>query len=209
MEGAIGWGEYTEVAVQHELFHGTADLLTPDPDRPGCYILADYKTYGAYKAGKVAGLTYDLEMSDTEVYKRSGRLSDGTRYYAGQPKYVKKYFFDESLREIENESFQLNTYRVGLEDRFPIFRMQLYITIRNWTLRMENEGFPSPFMIVDVPFIKNEYILERAQHKQSAFKEALDKGKEPEKCSDDETWAGVRCQSYCEVRHLCPYAPGD
>ena len=36
-------------------------------------------------------------------------------------------------------------------------------------------------------------------------KQILESGVTPEKCNERETWDGMKCKKYCEVRHHCPH----
>ena len=207
MEENRSFGDLVEIPVQHNLFYGTADLLTPDEENPGYYVLLDYKTYGSYRAGKFLGKK-SVDVPSGELYKRK-TVRKGVTYWPGQEKPEEVFYFDRDESEQDSEAWQLNTYRVGLELLgYPISRMEICVTLRDAGAYTARAGFTRNIYMMTIRFIDDDLILERAERKQTAYRNALATGVMPEKCSDTETWDGVRCQSWCEVRHLCPYG-GD
>lgn len=225
LETATRFGEFSEVKFDHPLFPGTADLLTEDPDFPGKYILTDNKLYGSYHMEKFLGLQYREVESETEVYQTSGTTRGGRKYRKGQPKIVREYYFDFDEADISDETWQLNSYRVGLRDgkiesyRLPngnrvkwdyphgieVSKMYVCATIRDWGAMVRAKGFPRPVEMVEIPFIDDDWVTERAELTQHQTRYHIENNIMPDKCSDEETWQGRRCQSYCELRYICPH----
>ena len=204
MEENRGFGDLVEIRVDHDLFYGTADLLTPDEYFPNFYRLLDYKTYGSYRAGKFLG-KQSVDVPSGELYKRK-TVRKGVTYWPGQEKPTEVLYFDRDASEQDSEAWQLNTYRVGLEAQgYKISDMEICVTLRDAGAQTARAGFDRNIYMMPIGYIPDELVLERAELKQSKYRKALSSGVMPEKCSDDETWNGVRCKSWCEVRHLCPF----
>ena len=63
--------------------------------------------------------------------------------------------------------------------------------------------------MIEVPYINDEHLLDRFTVKRDALLLSLDNKELPDKCTDEETWNGVKCKSYCPVREICPYNEGE
>lgn len=205
MEENRGWGDIAELRVEHPLFYGTIDLLTPDEYCDGAYQLLDYKTYGSYKAGKLLGRTV-VEVPSGETYRRK-TTKRGVTYYPGQERMMDMYYFDSDMSEQDNEAWQLNTYRVGAQYQYDytISSLMICVTLRDAGAHTRRTGFDRNIYMQPIRYIEDDEVLARAEQKQNAFAYAMEYGVMPEKCSDEETWNGIRCRDFCEVRHFCPY----
>lgn len=165
--------------------------------------LIDYKNTGSYKAMKVLGLTHTLIPDPKGArYKRSGKWGR-----AGQIKQVKSWYRDESLADFGDWAMQVNMYRYLLEQNgYKVKKMKLQMNIRDAsTMTSRDRGIDRNIYFVDIPFIDDDIIIKYYTEKRDQLLEALESGSQPQKCSVLETWEGKKCESYCEVRNLCPY----
>ena len=164
--------------------------------------LVDYKFSGSYKIAKCLGIAHYYTKHPTEVYKRSGRWGK-----AGTPKRVKEFYRDESKADLEDWGWQLNFYRYLLETNgYEVDQMFIQATVRDAGLQIARErGITGKIYMIEVPYIDNEHLIERYVMKREALLSALEKKELPEKCTDEETWGGMKCESYCPVREVCPY----
>ena len=55
----------------------------------------------------------------------------------------------------------------------------------------------------------SERIDEGDMQARDELVKALETDNLPQKCSSEQTWNGRKCQSYCDVRYLCPYNNGS
>jgi len=84
--------------------------------------------------------------------------------------------------------------------------MFVQATVRDAGLQIARErGIVGKIYMIEVPYIDNEHLLERYITKREALLSALANDELPEKCTDEETWNGMKCESYCSVREVCPY----
>ena len=165
--------------------------------------LIDYKNTGSYKAMKVLGMTHTLVPDPAgSRYKRSGKWGK-----AGTIKKVKQWYRDESLCDFGDWLYQVNMYRYLLEQQgYKVKKMKLQMNIRDAsTMTARDRGIDRNIYFVDIPFVDDEIIIEFFTDKKEKLLSALEVGEVPSKCSIVETWEGKKCESYCEVRGLCPY----
>ena len=103
--------------------------------------------------------------------------------------------------------WQLNFYRYLLETNgYEVDEMFIQATVRDAGLQIARErGITGNIYMIEVPYIDNEHLLERYITKREALLSALANDELPEKCTDEETWNGMKCESYCSVREVCPY----
>jgi len=167
--------------------------------------LIDYKFSGSYKVAKCLGIQWAYTSHPTEVYKRSGRWGK-----KGQPKKIKEFYIDESTIDMEDWAWQINFYRYLLEsNNYEVDKMLLQVTVRDGGLQIARErGVDKNIYLLDVPHINNDHLIDRYETQRDLLLNALKLEELPEKCSKEETWAGKKCESYCDVRHVCPYNKG-
>ena len=169
--------------------------------------LIDYKNTGSYKAMKVLGLTHTLVTDPTGArYKRSGAWGR-----KGEPKKVKQWYRDESIADFGDWLYQVNMYRYMLELKgYQVKSMKLQMNIRDYSVAISRDrGIERNIYFVDIPFVDDEEIIEYFTTKRDVLVGALDAQEVPDKCSVLETWEGKKCESYCEVRYLCPYVSNN
>jgi hypothetical protein len=166
-------------------------------------MLIDYKNTGSFKAMKVLGMTSTQVPDPTGArYKRSGKWGR-----AGEIKKVKQWYRDESIADFGDWLYQVNMYRYLLEQKgYRVKVMKLQMNIRDASTAMSRDrGIDRNIYFVDIPYVDDEEIVEYFTKKRDLLVSALENLRVPEMCSEAETWEGKKCESYCEVRHLCPY----
>lgn len=176
---------------QQGMVAGTPDLLDPDEEQPGSYVLTDYKTYGSYRVAKILGLVGDKTW-------RTGR--DGKRYSQTT------WRIDPLQRDIYSEQLQLNCYRILFQNRgYKISRMQLQITVRDGGVAMAKQrGITELIYLVDIPPLSDGWVANFFQDKLQQLQHALNTNTIPQPCNERESWEGRRCLDYCEVAQFCP-----
>ena len=165
--------------------------------------LIDYKNCGSYKIAQVLGMGFYLGDSPTgEVYKRNGKWGK-----KGDIKKVKIFYEDEENADYGDWLWQLNFYRHLLEKSGKaVDKIYVQATIRDGGLQVSRErGVTKNLYLIEIPKISDDILLCKFLPKRNALVEALEKSELPEKCSDEETWGGMKCERFCEVRQLCPY----
>ena len=193
-------GQWVAEKKQGNTITGTPDILEPDEEIAGHYILTDYKTYGSFRVAKCLGLVKETGKSTTEVYKKSGKWGK-----VGEPKTITWFRKDPNAVDLHDEMLQLNHYRLLLEEEgFHISRMQLQITVRDGGIQMaQSRGVDENIYLVDVPFMMDSVVttfFETAKKKLEAYIA----GTIPlMPCNAEESWNLRRCQDYCEVASNC------
>lgn len=119
--GELAKQQYTEDVLSEEklsdkVMQGIADLLEEDENKPGFYILNDYKTAGSFKLAKYLGIV--SESHEETVIGEGGKpviLKSGPN--KGQPKTAKKTVITQDpLRvDLRAETLQINRYRILFE----------------------------------------------------------------------------------------------
>ncbi len=180
---------------------GTPDLLEPDDELPGQYILTDYKTFGSYRVTKVLGLIKEHSFSTTEVYKRSGNWGK-----AGSPKKIYTFRIDPQQVDMEDEELQLNHYRRLMEQAgYTISRMQLQITVRDGGVQIARDrGITENIYLVPVVRLDDHLIDTFFETRRDVLVYHVMSGIPPRPCNDKESWSTRRCKDYCEVASFCP-----
>ena len=191
----------SEITVESNGITGTVDLYDKDTK-----MLIDYKFSGSYKIAKCLGIQAKHGYHPTEVYKKSGRWGK-----AGTPRRVKEFYIDKDTADMEDWGWQVNFYRYLLEQNgYPVDSMYVQATVRDAGLQVSRErGLDKKIYMIDVPYINNEHLLDMFIVKRDALLLSLDNEELPDKCTDEETWNGTKCKSYCSVRDICPYNKGE
>lgn len=166
-------------------------------------VLIDYKNTGSYKCSQILGMTYRLVPDPSGAkYKSTGKWGK-----KGSPKMVREWYRDEGLADFGDWGWQLNWYRYLLERQGnEVIDMYIQVTLRDAGLRAAREkGLDKGIYLVKVPKYSDENLEFRFIDSRNRLTMALETGNLPSKCNNEETWNGLKCQSYCEVRDLCPY----
>tara|TARA_R110000824_G_scaffold222606_1_gene410310 strand:- start:14455 stop:15336 length:882 start_codon:yes stop_codon:yes gene_type:complete len=181
---------------------GIADLYDKETK-----MLIDYKNTGSYKCAQLLGMTYKLMPDPSGAkYKSSGKWGR-----KGSPKMVKQWYRNEGLADFGDWGWQLNWYRYLLEKSgYPVDKMYIQVTLRDGGLAVSRDkGLDKNIYLIEVPKYDNEVLENKFLKARDELLKSLDTGNLPQKCSSEETWNGRKCQSYCDVRELCPYNNGS
>jgi len=191
----------SEIALESNGITGIVDLYDKDTR-----TLIDYKFSGSYKIAKCIGIQVKHGYHPTEVYKKSGRWGK-----AGTPRRVKEFYIDKDTADMEDWGWQVNFYRYLLEQNgYPVDSMYVQATVRDAGLQIARErGIDKKIYMIEVPYINDEHLLDMFETKRDALLLSLDNKELPDKCTDEETWNGTKCKSYCSVRDICPYNEGE
>jgi len=214
----IGTKAHNKLAREHPdkfieerlIYNGISGQFDEYDTEDGVNYLRDYKTSGSYKVAQTIGLSYHLVQSD-EKYLRKTKVkqADGTEIekQPGEFKMKKEFFIDPSRRDAFEYDMQLNMYRIMLEDAgFTVDKMQLVFLVRDGgTFMAEDRGITRKSYLVDVPRLDDCQTWEYFLDKKIKLQNALQNASLPEKCSDRETWDGVKCEKFCSVREHCPF----
>ena len=140
-------------------------------------------------------------------------------------KFVQRYKARMLTQDLEKEGkdyiWQLNAYRLLLEEKgYPVDKMVLVIVCRDhrgyeYKAELENVGKKTkagkPYALpIDpcyqfcIPKIGDESIRSILRQQANELSLAFQTQILPPKCSDEETWTGKRCESYCPVNLFCP-----
>lgn len=195
-----------EEEMTDEKTKGIPDVLEADEDKPGYYILTDYKTYGSYKLRLVLGLvSKTVPMLDEEgepvLYKTSSKKYG---YKKGDPRKKTEWVVDPSKIKNWKEELQINRYRIFFEEMgFPISRMRIQAIPRDGnTKNARLNGIERLIYMIDIARIDDDRVLayydKLAGEVDQAFKNGTIR-----KCEDWECWGGRRCDGFCEVREAC------
>jgi|TARA_R100000329_G_scaffold65229_1_gene57737 CRISPR/Cas system-associated exonuclease Cas4 (RecB family) len=198
-ESSIGMDRLkSELTLESDGITGTVDLYDKDTK-----TLVDYKFSGSYKIAKCLGVQFKYVNHPTEVYKRSGRWGK-----AGSPKRIKEFYIDKNTADLEDWGWQLNFYRYLLESNgYEVHNMFIQATVRDAGLQIARErGIDRKIYMIEIPHIDNSHLIKRFREKREELIHALYYTKKiPSVCTEEETWGGVKCKSYCPVREVCPY----
>jgi hypothetical protein len=170
-------------------------------------MLLDYKNTGSYKCAQLLGMTYNLTPDPSGAkYKSSGKWGR-----KGSPKMVKQWYRDEGLAEYGDWGWQLNWYRYLLtKSGYEVDNMYIQVTLRDGGLAVSRDrGLDKHIYLIEVPKYDDEVLENRFLTARDELTKALETGNLPQKCSSEQTWNGRKCQSYCDVRNLCPYNNGS
>jgi len=191
----------SEIALESNGITGIVDLYDKDTR-----TLIDYKFSGSYKIAKCIGIQVKHGYHPTEVYKKSGRWGK-----AGTPRRVKEFYIDKDTADMEDWGWQVNFYRYLLEQNgYPVDSMYVQATVRDAGLQIARErGVDKKIYMIEVPYINDEHLLDMFETKRDALLLSLDNKELPDKCTDEETWNGTKCKSYCSVRDIFPYNEGE
>lgn len=190
--------ESAEISMEGMDITGIVDLYDKESKS-----LIDYKNAGSYKVAQVLGVDFYLEDDPSgAVYLRKGKWGE-----KGQPKKVKRYWNNPEKADLGDWEWQINCYRYMLEkEGKEIESMYVQVTVRDGGIQAARDrGVEHKIYLIEVPYIHNDHIEEKFKGKRDQLNKALELKKLPEMCSEEETWGGKKCESYCDARDVCPY----
>lgn len=191
---------YSELTIEDKNTTGTLDYYDPDE-----FCLWDYKLCGAYAVKKALGLTKRKIIDPSgAVYKRSGK-----EFKAGDPKMIDEWYFNSNKRDCFEWDMQLNKYRINLEKKhLRIDKMKIEATIRDGGLNATvRNNIDRKIYIIEIPKLKNKYVIDYYNKKSKALKIAVAHGYAP-MCNERERWLNdqgenVKCERFCQVSKHC------
>jgi hypothetical protein len=169
--------------------------------------LLDYKNTGSYKCAQLLGMTYKLIPDPSGAkYKSSGKWGK-----KGTPKMIKEWYRDEGLADFGDWGWQVNWYGYLLNKAgYDVDKMYIQVTLRDGGIAVARDrGLDKNIYLIELPKYDDEVLEHRFLKARDELVKALDTGNLPHKCSDEQTWNGRKCQSYCDVRNVCPYNNGS
>jgi hypothetical protein len=131
-----------------------------------------------------------------EVYKTGDKK--------GRPK-TRKEWQEGGVKDRLDWAIQLNDYRMKLEAlAFPVRQMAIEALCRDGgTYIAKNRGITFNGALIPINRISDHWIERYMRAKNRALMGALETGQVPPRCSWRETWAGRKCQKYCNVVQEC------
>jgi len=206
VHGKLSYKRYTEYVLAEtklsdDAITGIADVLEPDEQKPGQYVLQDYKTWGSYKVARALG----YQSAKVPVVDPDGNpvlLKTGKN--KGQQKYETQHSVDPKNADLKDTAYQVNRYRILFEHYgYPVSRMQVQAIVRDGgTFVAQQRGIDKNIYIIDIPFIPDAQVLMYYRLLQDEVDAAFKTGK-VRKCDTWESWDGRRCTGFCEVADHC------
>jgi hypothetical protein len=196
-------GFVAEQKFSDDIIKGIPDIVEPDENMLGYYILYDYKTSGSYKVAMALG----LEKTEVESFDEDGYpILYKTGAKKGQPK-TKQVWTEnreKGVAEIEDWTFQMNRYRILVEKaNYPISKMIVQCIPRDGnTFVAKNRGVDKNVILVEVPRLDDDYVLNHYQKLQDEITAAF-QTHNPRICNKKESWNGRKCNGYCSVAKQC------
>lgn len=195
-------GFVSEEGFSDDLIKGIPDLIEPDEEEIGFYVLHDYKTWGSFKLAKALGIAEDKENPKLD---KNGNPST---YRSGRRKGEIIYQLSEGVKppDMYDTELQLNRYRIVIETKgYPISRMYVFAIARDGgTYIAKSRGVDTNTRLISVKRLPDKEVLDFYAKLQAdcdhAFKTGMSRI-----CNEFETWGGRRCESddYCPVRYYC------
>jgi hypothetical protein len=168
-----------EVLVEDDQCSGTFDLFDEG-------VLIDYKVWGSYRVARALGL-HSIKVINPVTKRPNTRWVPG-----GEP-------------EIQEETLQLNRYRMLLHQRFPDLiqhSMKLFVIVKDAELQTAfSRGVTEPYYWIDIPQWDDINIWSWFEDKRLSLERAMET-KTTACCDSVENWNGNRCK-YCDVAEFC------
>lgn len=170
------------------------DLLEREGD---AYVLTDYKTWGAFKVAKTFGIVVVNEYKETYKDKAGRERTRTIKERAEIPE--RGDWFDVSMQ------LGRYAYTVAEKANIPIARIQVQVTVRDGGLKSaQYYGVTDNMYMREVPMPPKQEVDDYFTWKQERLQAALGGVDEPDMCTEDECWDGIRCARFCEVATFCP-----
>jgi len=222
--------DITEIHLSFYGIQGISDLLDVHP-QTGELSIVDYKLVGSFALKKWLGIVSTLvpEMDDfgNPVYLKSGRnkgsqkmkkeiVMDPTK--ADRFNYTMQVNIYRVLLEAVLNSAETIEKFPKLKPHFgkKVSKLQIFYVLRDGNL---NHDFSFNSYLEDAEIYPDEKVVNFIEMRATAIKMVMDKFESlsatevnpfvaaksvcPGLCSDDETWHGKKCESYCPVARAC------
>jgi hypothetical protein len=107
--------------------------------------------------------------------------------------------------DFEEWQYQLNNYRLMLENQgIKIDKIRVFAIVKDGnTWQAKKDGIDEGCYYIDIPFIPAMQVNNYFQFKKNALLNALKTDILPGYCNDEETWHGIKCESWCNVKKWC------
>lgn len=185
---------------------GTSGAIDLYDTEGGWNVLTDHKTCHPYKASKAMGMYCEVKDHPTDVYKQKTYITvNGERItrLKGEPKVLKVWKQDFRKQDCNDWIYQLNDYRMKLEEKgFKVDELQIEAICK---FTDDNLGITKQGYLISIPKLDDEVVRKYFTRKKNNLLKALEQGDWDEKCSDEETWNGRKCEKYCIVRDHCKF----
>lgn len=196
-------GFVSEKGFDDGIIRGIPDLLEPDENSLGAYILYDYKTSGSFKVALALG----LEKSTEDVLDSDGYpilYKTGRKKGQAKQKSIWVPNREKALPEILDWSYQMNRYRIAVEKYgYNISKMICQCIPRDGnTYIAKQRGVDKNVILVELPRLDDQMILNHYGSLQDEINEAF-KTFTPRICNSKESWDGRKCNGYCPVSEQC------
>ena len=124
---------------------------------------------------------------------------------------IKQWYRDEGLADFGDWGWQINWYRYLLnKSGYEVANMYIQVTLRDGGLAVARDrGLDKNIYLIEVPKYDDEVIEYKFLSARDELVKSLETGNLPQKCNDEQTWNGRKCQSYCDARYVCPYNQGS
>ena len=190
-----------ELAFKDKVMSGILDYY----DKPS-KTLWDYKASGSFKVKKALGLvSYKVDDPTGATYKRAG-----AGFKKGDIKQVTMWKQDAKMADMWEWILQTNRYAIWLQDDDTIVEhIKIEVIVRDGGLRAAtSSGVDKNIVVIDIPIISREYVLDYFKRKAKMLRTALAIGWS-KKCTDDECWGGKKCENFCPVSLYCNQMPDE
>lgn len=168
--------------------------------------LWDYKASGSFKVKKALGLvSYKVDDPTGATYKRAG-----SGFKKGDIKQVTMWKQDIKVVDMWEWILQTNRYAIWLEDdNMPVEQIKIEVIVRDGGLRAAtSSGVNKNIVVIDIPIISREYVLDYFKRKADMLRLALVIGW-AKRCTNEECWQGKKCENFCAVSLYCNEMPND
>lgn len=184
---------------------GIPDCLEEDENKPGQFVLIDYKNFGSYKVAKCLGIFVEtIEETILDEEAKPILLKSGPNKGTPKTKQKKIITTDPSKIDLDSEELQLNRYRIFYESyKFLISKMQLQVMVRDGsTYIAKNRGIDKNLYVIPIKRLLNVDVLAFYKKLNEEVMEAFKTGF-IRKCDSWESWDRRRCEGYCETVDAC------
>jgi hypothetical protein len=163
---------------------------------------APIKEFGMFPApGYIMEESFSVEVDDSIL---SGRPDcyDARRQTLWDFKTMSVWGVKDIKKSWDGSTYhwQLNMYKTYGYPRAE--SLKIAALIKDWSPRYLKEGI-HPIEIIPVPILATEMVQRRTSAALAAIKAAEMSPESVARCTQEETWDGKRCKSYCPVVKLC------
>jgi len=184
---------------------GIADCLEEDENRPGYFVITDYKSWGSFKVAKAYGIGSEtvedpvLDSENKPVLLKSGPNK-------GKAKTTKRQVItqDPTRIDLRGEELQINAYRLLFEKYgFPVSQMRIQVVSRDGgTYIAKGRGVDRNLYVIPIKRLVDKDVINFYRHLSDEVNIAFASGY-ARMCDYWESWGKRRCKGFCEVSEVC------